>query len=387
MKTLIIWLLILLCVTGVIYAMHLDAGYVLIAYHHTTIQMTLWSGLLALIVGLLVISIVWNVITGIIGLPGYFKKRHAKSMAVKSQALLNKALIYSVKGNFNEAVKDFKKGAKYQDKSLINYLGGAYALQMSGRSEESNALLAKALKSLPDDRETICFVQAQLYLTNQCFAKALQALETVADKNKKQDLWVMLAMRCYIGLAQWQKAYSLYHVFAKLVEVRSGEKQSVLQSIIIGCVSVYAAEDLNAFWSSLPKVEKQKEAYVWLLADRYIDDKQYQAAAELIMHQLKSDCSEDLWELLISCVPDQAHKIYHFAQKQMKYHQDKWYIPYCAAMAVLEEGDMNQAKDYLTQSISIKSTETALLSLASIYNQQGLEQEFQEVCLQLLALS
>jgi HemY protein len=386
MKALLIWLLIVICGVGVVYAMHQDPGYILIAYHHTSLEMTVWFGVVALIVGLLILRFVWGVLAGLVGLPGYFRKRHSKKAIIKSQALLQKSLLALVNGQYQTAAHSFKKGAKYQDKPLVNYLGGALALQNQGKQADGAGLLEKALKKMPQDSDTIYLMLAQIYVNGQCFVKALEALNKVSDKQHSEDLWIALAMHCYMGMSEWKKAYDLYPQSAKNKSLKDSDIQSVYQSILIGCLGTYAVDDLADFWLSLPKTEKQKEAYVWLLADRYLENDRYQMAAAIIMQQLKVESTEDLWELLASCVSAQSQAILHFCQKQLRHHTDQWAIYFCAAMAVLEEGDLNQAKAYLTQSVALKPTEHALLQLADICHKQGLTEGFQKACLDLLAI-
>lgn len=387
MKTLFIWLIIVLCLVGIGYAMHLDPGYVLVAYYHTTFQMTLWFAIVALLVVLLVLRIIWGLIAGVITMPAYFRKRRTRIAAVKSQEYLQKALLATVVGSYHEAAKAFKKGAKYQEQPLVNILGGAFALQYSGQEQSGEKLLTQALQDLPKEENAIYYMQAQLYVAKQYYAKALTALERMSEENQQENLWVMLAMQCYIPLSKWEKAYALLPRFDRIATIAKSEKESVLQSIIIGCISAYNMVALEKFWQSLPKIDRQKEAYVWLLADRYIENEAFSLAANVIMEQLKQESSEDLWELLSTCVQTETQLIAHFCQKQMRHHKEEWAIPYCAAMAALQEGDLNQAKTYLLQSIDIKPTEQALLVLANIYKQQNLQDDMKQACLQLLALS
>jgi uncharacterized protein HemY len=239
---------------------------------------------------------------------------------------------------------------------------------------------------MPENSEAIYLMQAQLYLSCQCYAKALAALNKIAEKNQSKNLWVLLAMQCYMGLADWSKAYQLYPKYVKNKTLVDAQIQATYQSIVIGCLGSLDLQQLDAFWASLPKAEKQKEAYVWLLADRHLELDQNQQAAKVIMQQLKIEFSEDLWELLATCVSAQSQVILSFCQKQLRHHKEQWVIIYCAALAELEQGDLNQAKTYLTQSIQLQPTEHALLVLADIYNQQGLADDFHQACLQLLAL-
>ena len=229
-------------------------------------------------------------------------------------------------------------------------------------------------------------MQAQLFLSSGCYKSALEALETIEKKYRSQDLWVMLAMRCYVGLWEWKKAYALYPQFSNLHLLQSCEVLSTYQSIIIGCLGSYAINDLEDFWSSLQKSEKKNETYVWLLADRYIENNYFELAAKMIMQHLKIEFSEDLWELLISCVKDQRRSIASFCEKQLRQHGNQWIIYYCAGIASLNEGNLNQTKNFFTKSIALKPTEHALSVLADIYHRQGLEIDFQQSCLQLIQL-
>jgi HemY protein len=386
MKLFLIIFFILLCGVGIAFGMHQDPGYVLIAYNHTTLEMTLWFGLIAFILALVVIRFIWFILSRIICFPSHLRTQRKKNASLKGQCLLQEALIASVDGDYQKAIQTFKKSEHYDNHSLIAYLGGAFALHSQSNIEASELLLKKALEKFSGSAQTIYYMQAQLHVISGCYEKALETLHTMDKKNSSQDLWITLMMRCYLGLSQWEAAYALYTQFAKIKSLKACEIESAYQTIIIGCLGSYDANNLANFWASLPKPERQKESYVWLLADRFMESNQYDCAAEAIMQSLKTEFSEDLWELLVSCVPHQHRSIATFCKKQARLHSDQWIISYCAGLCSLEEGNLTQATDFFTQSIALHPTEQALLGLANLYHQQDLEKDFHQTCLQLISL-
>jgi HemY protein len=365
--------------------MEQDPGYILIAYHHTTLEMTLWFGVFALILSWALVRFIAFIFSSMIDFPNQLKLKKANHASSKAQALRQDALVACVNGQFSKATSDFKKLENHHQHSIIDYLGSAFALHKENNIEACQIILKKALEQMPEQASTIHFMQAQLSLTQGRYENALDALQALPKHQQSQDFYLLLMMRCYMGLSEWKNAYALYAKFSKIVCIEPCEKNSMYQTIIIGCLGSLSTHDLPDFWSSLQKNERRQESYVWLLADRFIENNEWEQATDAIFQLLKNEFHEDVWELLTTCVPHQTQFITKFCQKQLRLHPNQWIIAYCAGLCSQEAGNFNQAEIFFKQSIAIKPTEQALFLLADIYHQQGLVNDFHQTCLQILA--
>ena len=137
MKKIILYFLLFLLFTWLGLFISKDSGYILISYGNTTIETTLWVGIIVIFLAFLVFYFITRVDIGLQNLPTNIKKRLANRRAIKARSLLKKSIIATISGQWKKAEKTLHRALKIKnnDMALINHITYAYLANQQGNHE------------------------------------------------------------------------------------------------------------------------------------------------------------------------------------------------------------------------------------------------------------
>jgi len=274
MKKLFLLLLILLLAGAWLGQLMIqDAGYVLLAYQHTTVETSIWVMLVILLVAFIVMHLLLNLISSL-GLPtGRIKEWRMQRRERAARKATLKGMLAMSEGNWLKARRELSRSADDSSVPLINLLAAAKAAHESGDKAGADELLKKALKAEPDAETAVLLAQTQIQLARGQSREALDNLLTLRKLAPRNTQVMLLLKDAYLQLQDWQGLSELLPVLRRH-RVLTEEQQLSLeqQCYLIQLEQILSQADestnesrvkaLQAFWQKLPTPATSQEALV-----------------------------------------------------------------------------------------------------------------------------
>ena len=209
-----IGLFIFFCCTLVIgallhYVITQGSGYFLIVWGNTSIEMSLWFGVLAFIFSVFLTWFVLWVFFG--GLKNLFKAKQSltRNSHQKTQNKMTEGLANYIEGNWHVAHKLLVQSANKVDSPLINYLAAARSAYELGNKQEAMDLLHKAESSSDEKHLAVAITQARMQNADKQYEQALATLERAKEKNSQHPVVLTLLKQSYEALDDWESLKKL----------------------------------------------------------------------------------------------------------------------------------------------------------------------------------
>jgi HemY protein len=215
MKRTIIFILILLAAAWLGLKIHHDPGYVLIAYHHTSVETTLWFALAACVLVTFLLLL--------IGLSGCrlftMPQRLSQWLKRRSQHIAHADTLRGIElfmdGQWQQAEKLLVHAHKHSQHPLLNLLFAAKAASRHGHTTQRDDYLKSASDQAPDARFTVSLTQAQLQIEHQQHEQALATLQQL-HQQQPQHLWICQQLaELYWSLKDWSALMQLIPTLKK----------------------------------------------------------------------------------------------------------------------------------------------------------------------------
>ena len=181
-----------------------DAGYVLLSYQNTTIETSMWIGLVLLLALVAVIYVgVWFLIR-VLGSRATVRRwtrdfRHKRSISKTTSGLID-----LVEGNWENAQEKLSQAAPQSETPLINYLSAARAAASNGDPNGSELFLKKAHESTPGAELAIGITKAEIEIQQAQYEQALASLLVLRQTHPRHKHVAELLQQVYLGLEDWE---------------------------------------------------------------------------------------------------------------------------------------------------------------------------------------
>lgn len=277
-----------------------DPGYVLFAYQHHSVQMTLWFFVMALL--LLVIGI-WIIIRSIklydflsTIMPKWRQRRQLKQAAHS----LEQGAIAILQGKWQVAEKVLLQWGKQSKLPALQYLMAAFAAQELGALDRRNQYLATAYISSDHAKIAVQFAKIKLCLCNQEYDQAVVLLEKLLTNDPKHIYALKLLYETYLVLERWHDlAAIVVRVKAnKLINPEQLAQQE--QLIYVNYLTELLTHDQKLFINSYQQLSKalQTTPEIVALQVKYLyQHKQIAAAEKLLLNTIQATWDPTLIEL------------------------------------------------------------------------------------------
>jgi len=384
-------LFILLCVflvvgAGLYHFMLQGAGYLLIVWGKTSIEMSLWVAITLLLIVVLTLLLIIKIYNG--GIKSFIaaKRSFIGRGSKKAHALMIDGLTDFIEGNWLSARKKLERSATKVDSPLINYLAAARSAYELGDEKEAMNLLHKAETVTEKPSLAVALTQAKMQLYNQQHEKALATLEHASTISDDHPTLLELKHQAYLALQDWDALKKLLPLLNKHSIGSSKEryqltitvyKQLLLQSATPINTDTTRLTALKDFWKSVPNDIKQDEHLLSLYARELMSVGDDDRAERILSDSLNNHWHEHWIHLygLLQCSDDK--KPLATAEKWTKNHNtDGLYLTLGRLCARNEQ--WGRAIDYLTKSIALKPRGETYAELAKVQEQLGERENSQE---------
>ncbi len=179
------------------------SGYLLIVWGKTSIEMSVWFALLAVLVcGLLVYLVLWLLRGGLRSLTTTTHRVINRGSA-KAQAMTAQGLIDYIEEDWLSARKRLVRSAAKVKAPFINYLAAARSAYELGDEQYALKLLHKAQTNSQNGGLAISLTQARMQLSNRQYEQALASLERASHINPEHPVLLSLRQQIYTTLEDW----------------------------------------------------------------------------------------------------------------------------------------------------------------------------------------
>ncbi|MCK9563704.1 MAG: hypothetical protein M0R02_13420, partial [Bacteroidales bacterium] len=178
-------------------------GFVLVSVGTLVIEMSLWTGLLLV---LLALFLVWllRCLVRMLTAPGRWlarRKRHRRHQQ-HNRTLLG--FVDYIEGNWPAAIDNLKKSVAQSDLPAVNYLGAAAASYQMGDHEGADALLSEAESIGVADGFATGLLRIRLALQERDYVRACAEAEQLHRRNPAHPTVLRLLAAARRGLGDWQ---------------------------------------------------------------------------------------------------------------------------------------------------------------------------------------
>lgn len=395
------WLSFCLCLvlgSVLVYQMQQGSGYVLLVWGKTSIEMSLWFGLIVL---LLVVAVIWLLLYVLRGsLRGLVsaKNKLVNYSSHRAQEHTTEGLIHFIEGDWLPAYKKLTRSASKVTSPIINYLAAARCAYESGNEQKALELLHQAQKSTSNSDLAVALTQARMQLANQQYEQALATLQRAAKANPNHHVVLNLTQQVYVALKDWGSLKSLLPKLHQqdigTVKERYYLEQTLYRSLFKEQIQKQAAasaeekrQALDASWQSIPEHFQKDEALLCAYV-RELMDLTYHDEAEAVLAKSLSQQWYDSWValygLLTVSVPA---KTLTTAEAWLKTRDKNPTLLLTVGRLCLQNQQWGRAKGFLKESLAINPTPQAYAELARLQDFLGDKLASHHACRQGLLLS
>lgn len=348
-----------------------DPGYVLISYHHWTIESSLWVSLTALIIVFVLTYILLAICRCVIRIPVASRRWINKYRMHKAQAKTRQGLIEFSEGHWQKAKTHLIQALPAAETPLLNYLAAARAAQEMGDSQSRDNYLREAQQALPEAKMAVGLTQAELQIENQQWEQALATLQHLQQLTPQQPHVLKLLMQLYQKTGAWAALISLLPALKQQKIVSKSTFESVQHTIylqrVLELIKQQASSELEILIRELPKplVYDHKITYAYV---KFLLEKNNFISAEKILRTfLKKQFDEQLVELYGQLPYNIMNQ--KFIETLLKSNPYSGALLLCLGRLCKAQNLWGKAKSYLESSIQYGASVNTFIELGQLLEQ------------------
>jgi len=386
-----LFLLIMLVLIGSYFAaakIAEDAGYVLLSYKNTTIETSIWIGLVLLFASVVVIYVsIWLLIR-ILGSRQMVRRWSRNFRHKRSVSKTTSGLIDLVEGNWKNAQKKLSQAAPRSDTPLINYLSAARAAAANKDPNGSELFLKQAHESTQGAELAIGITKAEIEIQQEHYEQALATLLVLRHSHPKHKHVVELLQQVYVALEDWEALQELTPMLRKLrvtseARLDELEKQAVLKALGRAAEQqpdqdqLDCANHLHRVWLRVPAKIRQFEevAQLYVQSMKGLGDLvRTEVALREILDSQWSDRLVTDYGLLEA---GNAQSQMKTAERWLKKHNDSAELKLTLGRLSLRNQLWGKAREFFMGSLALRETPEAHAELGRLLKNMGEQEAYQ----------
>lgn len=375
MKLLVTIILLLLLSVLLALVAQTDPGYVLLSRGHGSVEMTLVTFTLLLLVAFLLFYFLIRFVILAWRLPERIRAWRRERRRVKARNALTRGLIQLEEGAWREAEGTLLKYAAHSDTPLLNYLAAARAAQRLGAHERRDDHLRLAHASTPQADVAVGLVQAELQLSHQQLEQALATLNHLHEIAPRHAYVLRLLMQLSVALGDWGQLARLIPELRKR-KVISASEADELEIKTHGAVLEMAAraQDDNAVravWAEIPQALQGHPRLVLQYA-RCLRKQGCEGDAEALLYRtLRREWSDDLVHLYGLVQGADATEQLARAEGWLAGHGNDPMLLLTLGRLCMRHRLWGKARTYLEGSLNLAARAETCQTLGSLHEQLG----------------
>lgn len=374
-----------------------DSGYILISYGNTTIETTLWIGIIATLLVFLILYFITRLDLGLHKLPTTIKRRIFNRKSIKARALLKKGILAEIAGEWKKADKALSQTlkAKNSDLELINYLACAHLAHKQSNHEKCDAYLSAATITDKKAIIEIELLRAQFQIQNEQWQEAIVTLNQIRKLKPKHKMLLSLLQTTYLHLKDWKNLQLLLPLLRRYDILSATDliqlEKKIYKELLLEHIENNNPNKIIKLWHKMPRSTHQDAEmltiYITFLQEHSLHKKAekilfkilpkiYHQYMDLTKHNLTSEsCSsmaqiEKLIEQYSSFASSKPLKQLKIAEKLLQNHKHDATLLLGLARICKQQKLWGKAKNYLEQSLQLSPTAATYYELGQIMEMQ-----------------
>ena len=367
----LLWLaLVVIVVLGAVLVVRDDPGFLLLRYGDWSLETSLAVGVVAVIVGSLLVMIGFRLLLWLWRLPRAMKRRRQQRRMERARRLTNKGLLDLAEGRFEASEQALLKLIDSVENPLINYLAAARAAQQQGKYDERDEYLKAAHEANPEAEIAIGVTQAELQLAAGQTERALATLTHLRSVAPRHDYVLKLLARVYFQLEEWSKLCELLPEVRKKQLFRRDKLEGIELKAYTGCLNEAArlgGDALDRAWSKIPKaVQSNPELllrYIDLVERHHQDSRQVE---QIVVKAINQEWNPRLVDFYGRLEAADGNAQLATAEKWLQEYGNSAVLLLALGRICKRLGLWGKAQSYLEASIGVQPTAEACLELAEL---------------------
>lgn len=378
----LLFVLFLVIGAGLYQLVEQGAGYLLIVWGKTSIEMSLWFALLSLIAILFLIWLVWSLCSGSFRGVLAAKRKVFGYGDEKAQAKTVEGLIDFIEENWPSALKKLTRSAGKVQAPIINYLAAARSAYELGDEQGALGLLHKAEISNERGGLAVAITQARMQLANKQYEQALATLERASALRPEHPVVLSLRQEVYLALKDWPALKALLPQLNKnnigttaerhllelhLYREKLNEKIEKIQYLS----DSEKTSALETLWSEIPNHLQREESILSLYASQLMALGEHNTAEKYLASALNKQWHGqwvDLYGLLLC---EDPQKPLQTAEKWLKQQANSPNLLLALGRLCIQNQQWGRAIDFFENSIALQPRAEAYAELARILDYIG----------------
>jgi HemY protein len=354
-RWLIVVLLAALAGLGLTRLLQQDPGYVLIAWGDYSVEMSMWTGVFLLLVGIAVASLLLVAIRESRLLRRRFGAwRQGRNFDLNLSRASRGMIAYS-EGYWGRARKLLGQAAENSDNGVVYYLFAARASHAMGEQRDSERLLAQAAEGGGSAATAAALTRAELQLADgdaqACLATLLRAGDAMTH-----PAGLKLQVAVYRELGDWQQLRDLMPRLKK-ARLLAPEQLHTLQLEVFVQLLRRAGKDetsLAAVWRTVPKTLVEELPLVEAYVEALLSIGDTAAAEAYIRTALRRSWNDELALLYGKLKTDHPDKQLERARKWLKGREDNGVLLLTLGRLSLANKLWGVAREYFERSLAVR---------------------------------
>lgn len=357
-----------------------DPGYALLAYHETSVEMSLWVAAALWLVSVFLAVVVTDLLFKLFNLQQWFASWSGARRQRKSLRLFSLGMQQLETGEWSKAERNLFNAARYSAEPLPAYLAAARAAQKLLAFDRSEKYLVLAEEK--HNRLAVGLARARLLSDAGRWEQAAIQLRLLREQFPNEAEPIKRLVQALEKLNQWGELADLLPSLRKRVsrndaEAWSLERQAneeVMEFIASSGTRVnqeYTRKRLMDYFEALPRKLRDDDELLGSYAACLIEITAHDDAEKALRERLQKRWQSRLIELYGRCLSTDPTRALEFAERFLAAHPHDAQLMLTLARLNLQNRQWNRAREFYESAIGLKKSPEAYAELVRLLIRQN----------------
>ncbi len=297
MKYAFFLLLTLLSAVIVAGALHVDTGYVLLAWHDTSVEMSLGTLVVLVLFVFFGLYLLTTLVIKLWTFPRRIREALERRRELRARRASIRALIDLAEGRWADSEHNLMRHAVDSKVPLITYIAAARAAQMQGAHERRDTYLRRAYEQVPAAHLAVLLTQAELQIGHRQYEHALATLRHLQELDPNHAYGLKLLARLYKKLGDWMPLRALIprlREFRAMPRAEIDRLEAHAVCALLERLDAKSGAQATVLWSEMPRRLRNDSNVVRAYVQALVKIGNYSTAESIARDTLKSDWDEEL---------------------------------------------------------------------------------------------